>query len=214
MDPSFIPIEVVPSKTPFGLDQLRRTYKSALSATAAIAAAPAVGSADETFPNMFLMPINTPESAESATRIDLVYTGCLVGAEGDPTLPDVKHSLDNPISTATTYTDSAIFPLVATVPASLQYHQHTSLIVCFSITSTSAETCPDPDPIIVDDIITWTLAAEQPASSFPGIADYLLNEAFVQRIIETVTADEVVPGQYWQITKRKVSSLFPYAPPS
>jgi hypothetical protein len=79
MDASFKPIEIVPSKTPFGLDQLRRSYKTALSATAAIAAAPTVGTADETFPTMFLMPITTPESAASATRIDLTYMGIFGG---------------------------------------------------------------------------------------------------------------------------------------
>ena len=89
MDASFIPVEIVPSKTPFGLDQLRRSYKTALSAEAAIAAAPAVGTADEVFPNMFLMPISTPESAESATRIDLLYMG-IFGED----LPASKHDSD------------------------------------------------------------------------------------------------------------------------
>jgi hypothetical protein len=213
MDSSFIPVQVVPSKTPFGLDQLRRSYKTALSAEDAIAAAPAVGDADEVFANMFLMPISTPESAESATRIDLVYTGSLSGDEGDPDLPAIKHSLSDAIASATTYTSSAIFPAVATVPASVSYHAHTSVITLFSIADTSAEVCPDPAAVTVDDLVSWTLAAEQPASSFPDIAAWLLSAAFVQRVIETINSDEIVPGQYWQITKRKVTQLYPYAPP-
>lgn len=214
MDASFIPIAVTPSKTPFSLDQLVRTYKTSLSATAAMAAAPAVGTADETYPNMFLMPVSTPESAESATRIDLVYMGCFDGDEGDPTLPAIKHSLERSVATATTYTSSAIFPAVADVPASVQYYQPASAIVVLSITSTSAEVCPDPDAIVVGDLISWTLAAEQPASSFPEIAAFLLSDAFVQNIVETSNAEEIVPGEYWQITKRKTMNLFPYAPPS
>lgn len=213
MDASFIPIEVVPSRTPFGLDQLRRTYKTSLSAAAAIAAAPAVGTVDETFAFMFLMPINTPESAESATRVDLVYQGCLSGDE-TPTLPAVKHDSDNPVTTATTYTSSAIFPAVATVPASVQYHAHANQISCFSQTETTTEEPDAPAAITVDDFITWTLAAEQPAGSFPDIQLWLLNNAFVQYVVESVQATEIVPGQYWQITKRKVMTLFPYAPPS
>lgn len=216
MDSSFIPVEVVPSKTPFGLDQLRRSYKTALSAEEAIAAAPAVGDADEVFPFMFLMPISTPESAESATHIDLVYQGCIADDGGEPAapiLPAIKHSLSDAVASATTYTSSAIFPAVATVPGSLEYHAHTSIIVIFSVADTSSEVCPDPAAVTVDDLITWTLAATQPASSFSGIAAWLLANAFVQRVIETITSDEVVPGHYWQITKRKITQLYPYAPP-
>jgi hypothetical protein len=209
MDPSFIPVEVVPSKTPFGLDQLRRSYKTSLSAEDAIAAAPAVGTADETFATMFLMPISTPESAESATRIDLVYQGTFTGD-----LPAIKHSLSDGVASATSYTSSVIFPAVAASPASVQYHAHTSQITLINDSDTSAEVCPDPAAVTVDDLITWTLSTEQPASSFPDIAAWLLENAFVQRAIENITSDEIVPGQYYQITKRKTMQLYPYAPPS
>ncbi len=210
MDASFTPIEVVPSKTPFGLDQLRRSYKTSLSAEAAIAAAPNVGDPDETFATMFLLSATTPESSESATRVDLVYMGTFSGE-----LPDPKNATGNPVQTATTYTDSAIFPAVATVPASLQYHAHETSIVEFSTSDTSATDPPDPPAITIDDLISWTLAAEQPAGSFPAIQAYLLSDAFVQRIVATENADEVVPAnQYFQITKRKTMQLFPYAPPS
>src|SRR4029077_4071122 len=117
MDPSFIPVEVVPSKTPFGLDQLRRSYKTALSAEDAIAAAPAAGTADEVFATMFLMPISTPESAESATRVELVYMGTF-----DGTLPAQKASTSAQVASATTNTSSAIFPATATNPATVQFY--------------------------------------------------------------------------------------------
>jgi hypothetical protein len=162
---------------------------------------------------MFLMPISTPESAESATRIDLLYMGSLTGAAGVPDLPAIKHSLSDAVASATTYTSSAIFPAVATVPASLEYHAHTSVIIVISNAATSSEVCPDPAAVTVDDLITWTLAATQPASSFSGIAAWLLANAFVQRVIETINSDEIVPGQYYQITKRKIMQLYPYAPP-
>ncbi len=210
MDSSFIPVEVVPSKTPFGLDQLRRSYKTSLSAEAAIVAAPNVGDADEVFATMFLLSAATPESSESATRVDLIYMGTFSGE-----LPDPKNSTGNPVQTATTYTSSAIFPAVAAVPASLQYHAHETSLVEFSTSDTSATDPPDPPAITVDDLITWTLAAEQPASSLPAIAAFLLSDAFVQRIVATENADEIVPvNQYFQITKRKTMQLFPYAPPS
>ncbi len=216
MDPSFIPIEAVPSKTPFGLDQLRRSYKTSLSATDAIIAAPNIGDPDEVFEKMFLSSATAPESSESATRVDLIYMGCFqVDGEDNPILPDPKNATGNPVQTATTYTSSAIFPAVAAVPASLQYHAHETSIIEFSTSDTSATDPPDPPAITVDDLITWTLAAEQPAGSFPGIAAFLLSDAFVQAIVATENAEEIVPAnQYFQITKRKTMQLFPYAPPS
>jgi hypothetical protein len=209
MDANFIPIETVPARAPFGLDQLRRSYKTSLSAEDAIAAAPDVGDADDSYSSMFLMTNNTSEAGDSATRIDLIYWGSLSGV-----LPDAKHSLDRSVATATTYTSSAIFPLVADVPASVQYYQPASSILVISTDSTSAEVCPDPDAIVIGDLITWTLAAEQPASSFPDIAAWILANAFVQNIVETTSAEEIVPGEYWQVSKRKTMNLFPYAPPS
>src|SRR5882724_10902055 len=101
MDPSFIPIETVPSKTPFGLDQLRRSYKTSKSAEDAIAAAPNVGDADEVFPKMFLMPITTPEPAATATRVDLIYQGCMkTDGDGNPILPAQKHEDDDAVLSA------------------------------------------------------------------------------------------------------------------
>src|SRR5580765_5231092 len=123
MDASFIPVEVVPSKTPFGLDQLRRSYKTALSAEDAIAAAPAIGTADEVFPFMFLMPISTPESAESATRIDLNYMGCMRddGAEvPQPILPAQKHDDNTAVQSVSASKLSSGLTLAS--PATLQYY--------------------------------------------------------------------------------------------
>jgi hypothetical protein len=156
---------------------------------------------------MFVTDRYCSETGESASALDLVYTGYVTS------LPPFRHSLDNPVQSATTYTSSAIFPAVATVPATLQYRAHASVLIVLSDSSTSAAVCPDPDAVTVDDLITWTLVATQPASSFSGIAAWLLAEAFVQRIIETTSAEEVVAGQFWMITKRKITNLYPYAPP-
>src|SRR4029077_10872466 len=102
------------------------------------------------------------------------------------------------------YTSSAIFPLVDTVPATVQYRAQASVLIVLSDSDTSAEVCPDPAAVTIDDLITWTLVAEQPARDFGCIAAWLLANAFVQRIIETTSAEEVVAGQFWQITKRKI----------
>jgi hypothetical protein len=168
---------------------------------------PQKGDAHPGYAHMFVTDRNCQETGEQASALDLVYTGYLTS------LPPPRHTLDNPVQSATTYTSSVIFPLVATTPATVQYRAHASALIVLSDSDTSAEVCPDPTAVTVDDLITWTLVAEQPASSFGGIASWLLTNAFVQRVIETTSAEEVVAGQFWQITKRKIMNLYPYAPP-
>lgn len=198
-----------PGQTQFGLDTFTEHYKCDATADIVLTdgSVPQKGSAHPTWSTMFVTDRYCQESGESASALDLVYMGTFSA------LPPVKNSEDNPIQSATTYTSSAIFPAVATLPATLQYRAHAKTIVVLSTSDTSTEVCPDPDAVTVDDLITWTLVAEQPASSLSGIAAWLLANAFVQRIIETVTAEEIVAGQYWQITKRKIMNLYPYAPP-
>ncbi len=209
MDPSFIPVEVVPSKTPFGLDQLRRSYKTSLSAEAAIAAAPAIFAADEAFATMFLSSATTPESAASATRVELLYLGSFTGD-----MPAQKATSSGQVASATTNTSSAIFPATATNPASVQFYAITNVLSFFSNDPADAS-APD-DPPEIDDLITWDLGfGVQPGLSKPDLVAFLLTEAFIQAIIEPQPEIEpIIDGELYQITKRKTRTLQPYAPPS
>jgi hypothetical protein len=204
-----------PGQTQFGLDTFTEHYKCDATADVVLTdtSVPQKGSAHPSYAFMFLTDRYCSETGEKASALDLVYTGCLASSGGLPVLPPSKHSLDNPVQSATTYTSSTIFPAVATLPAHMEYRAHASTLVILSTASTSAAVCPDPGAITTDDIITWSLVATQPASTFGGIMSWLLTNAFVQRIIETTSAEEIVAGQYWQITKRKIMSLYPYAPP-
>jgi hypothetical protein len=197
-----------PGQSQFGLDTFTEHYKTNSTADVVLTdgSVPQKGDAHPDYANMFVTDRACQETGEKASALDLVYTGYLTS------LPPSRHSLDNPVQSATTYTSSAIFPAVATVPATVQYRAHASVLIVLSDSSTSAEVCPDPDVVTVDDLITWTLVAEQPASDFDGIASWLLANAFVQRILETTSAEEIVAGQFWQITKRKIMNLYPYAP--
>jgi hypothetical protein len=199
-----------PGQTQFGLDTFTEHYKCDATADIVIRdlSVPAKGSAHPDYPYLFVTDRYCSETGEKASALDLVYMGAFTGG----VLPPSKHSLDNPVQSATSYTSAAIFPAVATLPGHIQYRAHASTLVVWSELSTSSEVCPDPGPITTDDIITYSLVAEQPAGSFGGIMVWLLENAFVQRIIETTTAEEIVPGHYWQITKRKIMSLYPYAP--
>jgi hypothetical protein len=206
-----------PGQTLFGLDSFTEHYKCDATADDVLtdASVPEMLSAHPEYSFMFVTNRHCDETGEKASALDLVYTGCIKETDPDtPALPSDRNTLDNPIQTATSYTSSAIFPAVATVPGSVQYRAHACVLVTWSTTDESDAVCPEPAAVTVADLITWTLAAEQPAGSFPGIAAWLLENAFVQYVVETTSAEEMVPGQYWQITKRKTMNLYPYAPAS
>jgi hypothetical protein len=201
MDASFIPIETVPSKTPFGLDQLRRSYKTALSAEDAIAAAPSVGEADESFPNMFLMPITTPESAESATRIDLVYMGSLQGAEGDPTLPAQKHDADTAVQSSSS--SRASDGRTATSPVTIQYYAPTTTLSYFSFGAPGTDIVDDPtDDAQIISVVVGDLSL---TIGSVGVQE-LVDAFFTSQILETHSSSEIVPGQYWQNQSQKLKN--------
>ncbi len=203
MDASFIVVEVVPSRTPFGLDQLRRTFKTSLSAAAAIAAAPAVGTVDETFPFMFLMPINAPESAESATRIDLVYQGCMAGDES-PTLPDQKHDSGNAVQSASS--SKASTGGTMTSPATIQYYAPSNTLTYF--TFGAAGTTPADTPAATPTVITWTVG--DTSYSIGNLVSDLIDVFFSLQINQTITSTEVVPGQYWQNVATTTVTYVPF----
>ncbi len=203
MDPSFIPIQVVSSKTPFGLDQLRRTFKTSLSAESAIGAAPAVGTVDETFPFMFLMPISAPESAESATRIDLVYQGCLAGTES-PTLPDRKHDSDQSVQSAQSSRGST--GIVLTSPISVQYYAPNNTLTYFSFGAAGTDVADDP----TDDVQAITVATGDTSYTPTGLLSDVVSIFFSPLIVGSLQSTEVVPGQYWQNVSRKTKTLSPF----
>ncbi len=196
MDASFIPIETAPTRTPFGLDQLRRSYKTSLSAEAALAAAPAVGTADEVFPFMFLMPVTSPESSESATRIDLLYMGCMSGGDS-PTLPDQKHDTNNAVQSASSSKGNN--GLTLTSPATIQFYAPTSILTYFSFGAPGTAVATDPTGDLT--IISTTIGD---ATFSAGSIGALVGAFFQSQILETHQATEIVPGKYWQNVSRKI----------
>ena len=198
MDASFKPIEIVPSSTAFGLDQLRRSYKTALSATAAIAAAPAVGTADETFPNMFLVPISTPESAESATRVDLVYMGTF-----GSTLPAQKHDSGDAVQSASSSWGSG-GATIGTV--SVQFYAPQNTLTYFSYLGVGTDEAADPtgDPQIIT--VTAGSGTFAPGTTIATLA----TSYFSSQIVHSLDSSEIVPGKYWQNVSRKTKVLVPF----
>lgn len=157
---------------------------------------------------MFLMDWRVSGS-KAYPQVDLIYSGKKEGI-----LPPHKHSSETTVASATTYTSSVIWPTIATNPASLQFYAQSNKLELINIASTTTAAPNDPDTVSTSQIITWTMGGEQPASSIPGMATWLLENAFVQAITEASDAEEIVAERYWRITKRKTRTLLPYAPAS
>ncbi len=204
-----------PGQPQYGLATLTEHYKvqnddgSQITAAAALLAGPARGAAHPTYSTMFCTDRYCAETGESASALDVTYMGTL---DGD--LPPQKATSGGQVASSTTNTSSAIFPAVATNPATVQFYAVTSTL---SFISTDPADASEPDdPPEVTSLITWDLGfGVQPGLSNPDLITFLLTEAFVQAIIEAPPdVEPLVQGQFYLITKRKTRTLLPYGPPS
>ncbi len=199
-----------PGQTQFGLDTFTEHYKCDATADVVLtdAGVPQILSVHPDYAFMFVTNRYCTETSESASALDLVYTGYLVA------LPPQKSTSGGQIASATTNTSSIIFPATATNPASVTFYAITNTLSFFS--TDPADTSEPDDPPEIDSLITWDLGfGVQPGLSNPDLIAFLLEDAFVQAITETPPAiDPVVQGQFYQITKSKTRTLQPYGPPS
>ncbi len=200
-----------PGNTQFGLDTFTERYKCDATADVVLTdgGVPQMASPHPDYPTMFVTNRYVSESGESASALDLVYTGTLTGE-----LPPQKATSGGQVASATTNTSSVIFPSTATNPATVQFYAITNTLSFYTTDIADASEPDDPD--LITSLITWDLGfGLQPGLSFPDLVDFLLNDAFVQGIIEPQPEIEpVVVGQFYFITKRKTRTLFPYAPAS
>src|SRR5215471_5112039 len=98
----FSPIESVPGKSEWGLDTLRRSFKTGYAADTAIldTFSPAKYTTDSAnggiHTQMFLTDKTVSESSANASRLDLVYTGLLNGS----VLPPGQHKVNSVLQTS------------------------------------------------------------------------------------------------------------------
>ncbi len=205
-----------PGQTQFGLDTFTEQYKCDATADVVLTdgSVPAIGAAHPDYDFMFITARYCTETSESASALDLTYMGTLLSADSAPVLPAQKPSSSGQVASATTNTSAAIFPLTATNPATVQFYAISNALTFIS-TDPLDSSEPD-DPPEITSLITWDLGfGLQPGLSMPALVTFLLTEAFIQGIIEAPPDIEpLVAGQFYQITKRKTRTLFPYAPPS
>ncbi len=200
-----------PGQTQFGLDTFTERYKCDAAADVVLTdgSVPQIGDAHPDYSSMFVTARYVSETGESASALDLTYTGSLTGSA-----PPQKATSGGQVASATTNTSSAIFPAVATNPATVTFYTITRTL---SFYSTDPDDASEPDdPPTIDSLITWDLGfGLQPGLSHPDLVDFLLNDAFIQAITETPPSVEpIVDGQWYFITKTKTRTLLPYAPAS
>ncbi len=213
-----------PNNTQFGLDSFTEIYKCDATADVVLTdpSVPQMGAPHDDYPFMFVVSRYVNESGESASALDITYTGTLLDdGEGGPLLPPQKATTSGQVSSATTNTSSIIFPSTATNPATVQFY---AIANTLSFLSTDpADTSEPADPPEITSLITWDLGfGVQPGLSNPDLIAFLLEDAFVQAIIESPPQIEPVvlslatlpDAIFYQITKTKTRTLFPYGPAS
>ncbi len=203
-----------PGQTQFGLDTFTEHYKCDATADVVLTdgSVPAIGAAHPDYDFMFVTARYCTETSESASALDLTYMGTLLSADAAPVLPAQKPSSSGQVASATTNTSAAIFPLTATNPATVQFYAITNTL---SFVSNDPGDASEPDdPPEITQLITWDLGfGLQPALCTDDLIAFLLTSAFVQGIIEAPPdVEPIVAGQFYQITKRKTRTLFPYTP--
>ncbi len=198
-----------PGQTQFGLDTFTEHYKCDATADVVLTdpGVPQIGAAHPDYSTMFITARYCTETSESASALDLTYMGTLTEA-----LPAQKPSSSGQVASATTNTSSIIYPVVATNPATVQFYAITNTL---SFVSNDPDDASEPtDPPEITSLITWDLGfGLQPGLCTDDLVAFLLTDAFIQAIIETPPdVEPIVAGQFYQITKRKTRTLWPYSP--
>lgn len=205
-----------PGQNQFGLATFTEIFKAndAADVVALDAGVPQIGDAHPDYPHMYVTDRYFNESGESACAADIVYMGCLKDdGGGNPVLPAQKPSSTGQVASATTNTSSVIYPAVATNPATVTFYAITNTLSFISNDPDDASEPADPDSLTEAQIITWDLGFGVQPQCHDDIVTFLLTQAFVQGIIETPPQVEpIVAGQFYQITKQKTRTLFPYNP--
>src|SRR5882757_10664041 len=147
-----------PGQQQFGLDTFTESYKCDATADVVLTdpTVAQMGSAHPDYSFMFVTARPCSETGESASVLDLIYTGCLTDdGSGNPTLPAQRPSSGGQIASATTNTDADIFPATVTNPATVTFYAITRTL---SFISNNPDAIDEPDdPPEITSLITWDL---------------------------------------------------------
>ncbi len=189
-----------PGQQQFGLDTFTEHYKCDATADVVLtdASVPELGAAHPDYETMFVTARYCTETSESASALDLTYTGTFKDATVDFSLPAPKNTYGTALQTATS--QCAIVGLSPNQPFTLQYYSKTTTYVFFTYLS-AGTTGTSPDPI--GDPVPIILSFND--CSFIGggtLAEFVAN-FFVVRTSDVITSEEIVPGKFWLNTEVK-----------
>lgn len=196
-----------PAQQQFGLDTFTESYKCDATADVVLTdpTVPQMGSAHPDYPFMFVTARPCSETGESASVLDLIYTGCLTDdGVGNPILPDQQDQHDTQIQSASSSRASTGGTL--TSPATLQFYAPSNVLtyVSFGGPGTTVPSDPSGTPVV----ITWTVG--DTSYSIGNLVTDLINVFFSLQVNLTSQSNEIVAGQYWQNTFRKTLIYVPF----
>lgn len=204
-----------PNTSQWGLDSFTEIFKAneAADVVSLDPSVPQRGDSHPDYPFMFVTNRSFNESGPQACACDIVYQGIMATEAEEPVLPPQKATTGGQVASATTNTSAVIYPSTATNPATVQFYAITNTLSFISTDPADTSEPDDPPEITESQIITWDLGFGVQPQCHDDIVTFLLTLAFVQGIIEPpADVEPIVEGQFYQITKRKTRTLFPYNP--
>ncbi len=196
-----------PIQTQFGLDTFTEHYKCDVTADVVLTDpdVPQIGSAHDDYPFMFVTGRPCQETGESASALDLVYTGCMTDdGDGNPILPAQQHESSTAVQSATSLRSNT--GVILASPITIQFFAPSTKLSYISFGSGGGSAAADPTP----DLVIITISCGD--TTFTGSStSALIAGFFVEQIIETPNSSEIVVGQFWQNTSTKVKNLMPFA---
>ncbi len=154
---------------------------------------------------MFVTGRPCAETGESASALDLIYTGCLTDdGDGNPILPSQQNENDAQIQSASSSRSYA--GVLLTSPASIQFYAPSNVLSYFSYLAPG--TTEAPAPSAAPTVITWTVGDTSYAITDP-IAD-LIAAFFTLQVNTVPRSTEVVSGKFWQNSSRKTVVYVPF----
>ncbi len=195
-----------PGQTQFGLDTFTEHYKCDATADIVLtdAGVPQKLSVHPDYPFMFVTDRYCTETSESASALDLVYTGCLSSADDLPVLPPQIPSDNNAVMSATS--SRGFDGTILTSPLSVQYYAPTNELSWITYGAEGvAGTATDPTA----DVVPITVAIGDTTYSPTGVLIDVVNNFFSRLIVGSKRSSPLVSGLFWQNSETKTRTLSP-----
>lgn len=201
------PTGKTPSNTQFGLDTFTERYKCDATADEVLtdAGVPQMGDAHPDYPFMFVTGRPCYETGESASALDLIYTGCLTDdGGGNPILPAQQNNSGAAVQSATSSRGSTGGLL--TSPATIQFYAPTNTLsyMSFGAKGTTFASTPSGTPIV------QTVTVGDTSYTISNLITDLIDIFFTLYATQTIESTEVVSGQYWSNVARTTLAYVPF----